>query len=369
MTDFTPPRTTATWLLRISPAFEGVLEDLLTAAGCRSLKRLGREFHLVRTDRPEGFRGESADPFLGWRMPVDHSWPCVPEETPGFVEKAAQAMWKKFGSAAVQSVVVGTLDPSGPRGYHKRLASNLRGRALQVFGGDLVRDAEAQAPESPTLFALVGREGLYCGLSTPRDAGGYHAGGFKFIRQSGEDHVSRAGAKIAEALHYLTLHRPLPETGTHWLELGACPGGMTSELLARGYRVTAVDRAPPDARLLKAAGLRVAVCDVADYHPPFGTRYGALLSDMNGDPAVSMALMTRFAPMLQPGSIIVFTLKLPQTGDFPSMLRSLEQCRRMACDTGLEPAAETHLGYNRHELTLLLTKRRAADDGPDQPRI
>jgi 23S rRNA (cytidine2498-2'-O)-methyltransferase len=353
MTDSPRQASPSTWLLRISPAFAGVSAELLEALECRPVKSLGRDFVLVRAARAERLESEAAA-FLGWRMPVDHSWPCLPRETVGFVEKAAQALGKKFGACGIQSVVAGTLDPSEPDRYHSRLASNLRGRALQVFGGGLVREAEAQNPESPTLFALVGREGLFCGLIPPREAGGFHAGGFKFIRQNHDDHVSRAGAKIAEALHFLTLRQAVPQAGAHWLELGASPGGMTSELLARGYRVTAVDRAPLNERLRGAEGLTAITGDVGGFRPPAGTPYQAMLSDMNGDPAVSMEALIRYAGCLQAGGLVVFTLKLPQSDDFPAMLRALETCTRMALDAGWTRIAATHLGHNRHELTLLL---------------
>jgi 23S rRNA (cytidine2498-2'-O)-methyltransferase len=355
MTD--SPREACPYLIRISPAFADVPAELLEALDCIPVKRLGREFFLVKSARPESLETEPAAAFSGWRMPVDHSWPCVPQETPGFVEKA---MARKFGTSGVQSVVVGTLDPSEPGRYHGLLASNLRGRALQVFGDGLVRDAEAQNPESPTLFALVGREGLFCGVIRPREAGGFHAGGFKFIRQNQDDHVSRAGAKIAEALHFLTLHQPVPGTGAHWLELGASPGGMTTELLARGYQVTAVDRAPLDERLRGAKGLRVVAGDAGEFRPPAGTRYDALLSDLNGDPVESMNSVIRLAGFLQPGGLVVFTLKLPQSGDFPAMLRALDQCTSLAREAGWERIAATHLGYNRHELTLFFRHPEAS---------
>ena len=78
-------------------------------------------------------------------------------------------------------------------------------------------DLEAQDSRAPTLFCLVGKEGLFCGLRSPRAANGFHAGGTKFIRQSGPGNISRAGAKIAEALHYLQLHRtPPPKLLAAW---------------------------------------------------------------------------------------------------------------------------------------------------------
>ena len=47
---------------------------------------------------------------------------------------------------------------------------------------------------------------------------------------------------------------------------------MTAELLARGYRVTAVDRAPLDRRLENAPGLRMVLADAATFQPGAGRR-------------------------------------------------------------------------------------------------
>lgn len=45
---------------------------------------------------------------------------------------------------------------------------------------------------------------------TPRVAGRLHPGGTKFISQNSDDTLSRAGAKIWEAPHFLSMHRPHP---------------------------------------------------------------------------------------------------------------------------------------------------------------
>lgn len=351
-----PTRAQTTWLVRISTHFAGLEREILDAVGAKPLKKLGRDVHLVRLAEPSALRTSEAAIFVRWNLPVHHSWPCVPKDTDGFVEKAAQAMMRKFGGAGPQTVIIGPLDPSDPDRYHKTLASNLRGRTLQLFpkAASQIRDAENQDPQAPTLFALVGREGLFCGLQSPREANGFHAGGTKFIRQNSPDTVSRAGAKIAEALHYLKLHRPLPPAGSRWLELGASPGGMTSELLARGYQVTAVDRAPLDARLTGKPGLRFIAADASDFQAQGEAPFDAILSDMNGDPLDSMARVVRLSKHLIPGGIVIFTLKLPGAGDLTAMLKSASEVREMASRSGLRIVSTTHLTYNRHELTMFL---------------
>jgi 23S rRNA C2498 (ribose-2'-O)-methylase RlmM len=275
----------------------------------------------------------------------------------GFVEKAAQAIFRKFGSTNPQALLIGQLDPGAPHKYYKTLASNLRGRTLQLFpqlAG--APDVEAQDPDAPTLFCLVGKEGLFCGLQSPKDSNGFFPGGTKYISQSAPTTISRAGAKIAEALHYLRLHRPPLAAGSHWLELGASPGGMTSELLQRGFRVTAVDRAPLDARLKNAPGLTFAHGDAATFTPAPDERFDALLSDLNGDARESIGHVIRLSRQLRPGGLVVFTLKTPNVSTVEEANGLFAQVKKRAADAGLQLFARTHLTYNRQEFTLFFER-------------
>lgn len=355
-----PSSPAPTHLVRIPLVFAGIADEVLDALGAVSLRRLGRDFHWVRFNDPRALRDEPAAMLVRWSLPVGHSWPCSPRRTEGFVEKAAQAISRKFGDAGVQTLVCGPLDPSAADRYHHRLASNLRGRTLQLMNARLaaIRHADEQDPSRPSLFAMVGEEGLVCGVQTPREAGGFHAGGVKFIRQSGPDQVSRAGAKIAEALHQLRLFREVPAAGGEWLELGASPGGMTAELLGRGYRVTAIDRAPLDARLHGRAGLRVVQDDVARYRPDASV--DAVLCDMNGDPWVAMRQVARLAPHLRDGGLVIFTLKLPDAGSLREILACADGARAIAADAGLRWLTTRHLGHNRREFTMMFERAAAA---------
>ena len=227
---------------------------------------------------------------------------------------------------------------------------------MQLFEGLKVKTVEEQDPNQPSLFCLVGREGLFCGMGSPRDCNGLYPGGSKFIDKSSADTISRAGAKIAEALHYLTMYRKPLAKGAHWLELGACPGGMTSELLARDYEVTAIDRSPLDPRLKKAHGLKFVHADVIDFHPRSGERFDAILDDMNGPPEESMREVLRLAKALKPGGLVVFTLKLPKVEDVSGPCALFQKMVKRAEAGGLKLFAQTHLTYNRHEFTLFFER-------------
>jgi hypothetical protein len=348
----------ATQLIRVSEVFSGLIPEILGILGAEKVKKLGSEFFVFQTESPELITASPAARFIRWHIPVEHSWPCNPEKMEGFVEKAAQSLYYKFESRHPQTVLVGRLDPGSQKPYYKSLASNLRGRTLQVFElpERAPKTAEEQNSSKQTLFCLIGKEGLFAGMASPKAANGLHPGGTKYIAQNADDTVSRAGAKIAEALHYLTMFRPALPADSHWLELGASPGGMTSELLKRGHRVTAIDRAPLDPRLARNPGLTFILDDVAAFIPPRGARYDAILSDMNGPPRQAIAHVTRLHDFLMPGGLVVFTLKTTGAETLPEIDALEKDVVAIAEKAGLSLIARTHLTYNRQEFTMFFGK-------------
>ena len=351
------------WLVRIPEIFEGIAPGILQGLGVVPQKRLGTEYYLVRapfrTAAP--LRAAHVSVFVRWSLPVEHAWPCHPAKMEGFVEKAAQGLLKKFGSRRPQTLLVGQLNPGAPDHYYKNLAVNLRGRALQLFPSLPVHEVEDQEPETETLFCLVGREGLFAGMLSPRDSNGFHPGGSRYIAKDSSEAISRAGAKIAEALHYLPLYRRPLNQGSRWLELGACPGGMTLELLQRHYQVTAIDVAPLDVRLHQHRGLTFVRSRVEAFTPEPGHSFHALLSDMNGPPQESMAQVIRLSRHLKKQGLIVFTLKLPRVETVEEPLALFRSVVREAEKAGLRLLARTHLTYNRHEFTLFFESEHDED--------
>jgi len=343
------------WLLRIPEVCAGLAPEVFAGLGAAAPVKLSGGWHVAKMAEPARLH-EAFGMLVPWRLAVEHSWPCCPEKTEHFIEKAARALAKKFAPRRPQALLTGPLDAGRVNRYYKTLASNLRGRALQLFPPLPVASAEEQNPALESLFCLVGKEGLFAGMSRPRAAGGFHPGGVKFIRQS-EGMISRAGAKIAEALHWLRLHHEPPAEGSHWLELGASPGGMTGELLQRGYRVTAVDRAPLDARLSRAPGLTFIRDDAAAFRPPAAARYDALLCDLNGPARDSMRAVTGLARHLCANGLVVFTMKLGGAESLEEILSLYRAVEADAAAAGLTVLCKTHLHYNRHEFTLLFARR------------
>lgn len=351
------PQSFGPWLVRVPEIFEGVAVDILRQMGAESHTRLGQDYYLIKKGIAASIQESEVAKFARWNLPIEHSWPCNPQRMDGFIEKSAQSLLKKFGDRKPQAIFVGQLNATSPDKYYKSLASNLRGRALQVFPKLRVATVEEQDPLDETLFCLVGKEGLFAGMQTPRASNGLYAGGSKYIDQDSPDTISRAGAKIAEALHYLLLHRPALAKGSHWVELGACPGGMTSELLARDQRVTAIDRAPLDRRLDGRPGLKFIHADVATFAPDKGITFDAILSDLNGPPEESIAHVMRLTPNLRSKGLVVFTLKVPKIESVDGPCALFRKIVKVASGAGLRLFAQTHLTYNRHEFTLFFERQ------------
>ena len=358
MTISTSSPSATPWLIRISKNFEHFSDEIIAELGATLTKRLAEEYFLIQLPDPSAVSKTNAARYIRWNLPMDHAWPCNPEKMEGFIEKAAQSLLKKFEKLDLQSVLMGPLDPSSRRGYYKSLATNLRGRTVPLFSTDLAKqkDPEEQNPKQKSLYCLVGKEGLFCGIRSPQKANGFYPGGTKFISQKAPHTISRAGAKIAEALHYLKLHQALPQKGSHWLELGACPGGMTAELLERGYRVMAIDRAPLDRRLNGRDGLQFKKTDVTRYQPTSHSNFDAVLCDMNGDAQVAVGQLIRLSRNLRARGLVVYTLKTGGASTYTETNELYNWAVASMAAAGLKLIAGTHLTYNRHEFTLFFER-------------
>jgi hypothetical protein len=77
---------------------------------------------------------------------------------------------------------------------------------------------------------------------------------------------------------------------------------------------------------------------------------------MNGPARESFAIVAAKLPYLEPGALIIFTLKTHKTGSLDEWLELRHQVQRDATAAGLRSIAHTHLTYNRHEFTLIWRK-------------
>jgi 23S rRNA (cytidine2498-2'-O)-methyltransferase len=169
-------------------------------------------------------------------------------------------------------------------------------------------------------------------LASPTKSSPFPNGAVRFV----EDRAgppSRAYLKLWEALTRLGRH---PEPGARCLDLGASPGGWSWALARLGARVTAVDKAPLDARVAAMPGVEWRQ-ESAFALAPEPVEW--LFSDVICYPTRLLALVTRW---LDHAPNIVCTVKFQGGTDH-------EAAAGFAAIPG---AVLFHGAHNKHELTF-----------------
>ncbi len=203
-----------------------------------------------------------------------------------------------------------------------------------------------------------------------------HAYALGVVRITTEPHTNRTRSKSSDAANLPS--RPL--SGQLWLDLGASPGGITEALFQLGSRVIAIDRAPLHARLheipeiifLRENAVEASVDRIVDAARSVkSVQIDGIVCDMNGPPQTAAHSVLRLTPLLKPGGLVVFTLKLLKVREWSDLLHTVAH---ILCGKNEHPrtAAEKspknsalnhfpplsyigayHLQQNRDELTLL----------------
>ncbi|MFN3447399.1 MAG: SAM-dependent methyltransferase [Roseococcus sp.] len=169
-------------------------------------------------------------------------------------------------------------------------------------------------------------------LASPTKSSPFPGGVVRFVEDR-EGPPSRAYLKLWEALTRLGRH-PLP--GEHCLDLGAAPGGWSWALARLGARVTAVDKAPLDPRVLAMPGVEWRQ-ESAFALSPEPVEW--LFSDVICYPARLLALVRRWLPVARN---LVCTVKFQGGTDHD-----------IAAEFAAIPGAVLfHGAHNKHELTF-----------------
>ena len=56
----------ATWLIRISEIFAGQESEIIAGLGAQALRKLGRDFHLIRIKQPEAIPCHGREDLMTW---------------------------------------------------------------------------------------------------------------------------------------------------------------------------------------------------------------------------------------------------------------------------------------------------------------
>jgi 23S rRNA (cytidine2498-2'-O)-methyltransferase len=160
---------------------------------------------------------------------------------------------------------------------------------------------------------------------------------------------SRAYLKLWEAL---TLCRKWPGPGDLCLDAGASPGGWTWALARLGARVSAVDRVPPEDRVLAMAGVSFIKHDAFTLKPADIGPLDWLFCDVICYPP---RLYDWILLWLESGLCANFICTIKMQGPEPD----LETTRRFAAIPGSQVL---HLYHNKHELTWIKVSSSPVSD-------
>ena len=296
-----------------------------------------KNFFICET--PEGKeKSLSKSVFPRYILPVEYMWPFG-KELPS-LEKTLVGIVQKLSHKPIRSISVTSHDVGA-----KSFATGLKGRLVQEF--------QLDEKSFNHIHIFVGKGCLYGGIVDHRDSLHTLPGGMRYAAKShkGKKLPSRASGKIIDSLDALALFGQRPKKEALWLELGASPGGITAELLGRGFHVMAVDRAPLESFVERHPNC-VALQEDANY---LNLKYSfdVLSSDMNGDNRLAGDICIKNTKYLKRGGIGVFTLKIEFLEDFFTDYQLfLEKLK----DKGLKHIGSRHLFHNRQEITVFFKK-------------
>ncbi|WP_333608556.1 23S rRNA (cytidine(2498)-2'-O)-methyltransferase RlmM [Arsukibacterium sp.] len=203
------------------------------------------------------------------------------------------------------------------------------------------------------LFLLSGQQ-AYLGISYPENNSELENGimRLKFPNEA----PSRSTLKLEEALI-----RFIPKDdwdkrlapGMLAVDLGACPGGWTYQLVKRSMMVTAIDNGPMAQSLMDTGQVKHFMVDGFKYEP-FKKNVYWLVCDMIEQP---QRVAERIADWIINGwcQETIFNLKLPMKRRYETVKEVLEQFENKLLKAGIRYELQVkHLYHDREEVTVHL---------------
>lgn len=172
------------------------------------------------------------------------------------------------------------------------------------------------------------------------------------------DAPSRSTLKLEEAIMQFCTpaqQQELFQASMTAVDLGACPGGWTYQLVVRGMKVEAVDNGRMDEKLMATGLVDYFAADGFTYVPKDG-HVDWLVCDMIEQPDRVANLMLQW---LGKGlaSAAIFNLKLPMKKRYAALCPIIDSFNE-SCKQDEEPLymQAKHLYHNRDEVTFILVK-------------
>ncbi|MFM2478988.1 23S rRNA (cytidine(2498)-2'-O)-methyltransferase RlmM [Celerinatantimonas sp. MCCC 1A17872] len=208
-----------------------------------------------------------------------------------------------------------------------------------------------KAPALLQLFWLDGRH-VFVGYRLIANSSPYPMGILR-LRQSSEA-PSRSTLKLDEAFAVLLNddeRERYVQSGQHAVDLGACPGGWTYQLVRRSMYVAAIDNGPMAENLMQSGQVKHYREDGFKYVPA-RNNISWLVCDMVEKPSRVTRLMLKW---LTQGwcRYAIFNLKLPMKKRYAEIAQDLEFLRQGLEQTGQQYELRAkHLYHDREEVTV-----------------
>ena len=340
------------WIAHCAKDFYPLWEKKLSFKKTKSPSSLGHNFYLINFLEKPSPETLSQSIFSRYWLPVDYMWPTKISEK-GFLEKCAQGLLKKFSASEFQNIIVFSIDRK-----KQHLASNLRGRLLQIFKYDTrtqVKDwtktPNLQNGQNKVLIVTFSEKCVWAGITSLNVAGSVYGGGRHYVSVASESIASRAASKFVESMDYLKLKDKPLDKAQKWLELGAAPGGITYELAKNNKEVWAVDKANLDKEILKNPLVHFHQMDAREFKA--NVIFDALFCDLNGPSQLSADICSEQAKSLKKDGILIHTFKIHSIEEFQKDFEIVVKTFEKKNCVYLEGR---HLYNNKQEITLFFMK-------------
>lgn len=219
--------------------------------------------------------------------------------------------------------------------------------------GCLLTKENPRRPIIHVCFVAPGQ--AYCGYSYSNNSSPYF-GGIPRLKFPA-DGPSRSTLKLDEAfIHFVPEedHDERLRSGMNAVDLGACPGGWTYQLVRRGMMVSAIDNGPMDPKLMESGQVKHFRADGFRFEPPRKNIYW-LVCDMVEKPS-------RVAELMEAWAIngwfkeAIFNLKLPMKSRYKEVEQILSTMTTILKENGIKEFRLNckHLYHDRDEVTVHL---------------
>lgn len=215
--------------------------------------------------------------------------------------------------------------------------------------------SKKERPDKPVLFAFFNQSNeVFVGYAEPAQISPWPQGILRL--KAPPEAPSRSSLKLDEAIQVF-LSKNEQETrlqgGMQAVDLGACPGGWTYQLVRRGLFVQAVDNGAMAESLMETGQVRYFAEDGFKFEPKKKNIHW-LVCDMVEQPQRVARLM---ASWLAKGwcQEAIFNLKLPMKRRYESWQQAQQEIAEQLSEGSYRLQAK-HLYHDREEITLHLRK-------------